>query len=246
MPTARRPVGKAAKSAAAEAAKKAAEEDAAQHAAADAPEGEGHQSWDAFWAEVQRQELEERGEQATETIRGVVVVVPHDLPMRFQRRMDVAQDREKGVKARLAELEADSAELRAKELRDPTVDYTEERQRIEDARAELVSDAAAMNDTKNLLSDLFGQDVLDQWIESGMTEREFSTVLLWGMAHGKGQEITFLDAYQAVRDAEGNRKPAGAAGPADAPPRSSKPTAKRKRPAATGGRSSRTSRASTT
>lgn len=42
-------------------------------------------AWDAFWAEVQ-------GEGRTETIRGVTVPVPSDLPLGFKARMDQLRD----------------------------------------------------------------------------------------------------------------------------------------------------------
>lgn len=43
-----------------------------------------HQGFDAFWAEQLRKEAAERGQAPTETIRGVTVKVPQDLPMRFR------------------------------------------------------------------------------------------------------------------------------------------------------------------
>lgn len=51
-------------------------------AAAKPPESAG---WDAFWAEVQ-------AKGATEVIRGVEVVVPTDLPLSFQMRMNALKD----------------------------------------------------------------------------------------------------------------------------------------------------------
>jgi hypothetical protein len=47
-----------------------------------------HESWEAFWAEVQREKAAERGELQTEVIRGVTVTVPHDLPLRFDRETE--------------------------------------------------------------------------------------------------------------------------------------------------------------
>lgn len=43
------------------------------------------QGWDAFWAEV-------NAKGATETIRGVTVPVPTDLPLGFQQRMNALRD----------------------------------------------------------------------------------------------------------------------------------------------------------
>lgn len=142
----------------------------------DQPENE-HQSFDDFWAEQQRKEAAERGEQATEVIRSIRVNVPHDLPMRFDRRLDAA---------------AGEAEV------------------------------------KIAISDLFGVDALGAWVDAGMTHLEFKTILLWGIAHGRGNPLTFGEAYELAKkkDAEGK-----------APPTT--------RSAASGGRSRRTSAAST-
>lgn len=67
---------------------------------------EAHDSWDAFWSEVQREELAERGGLPTETIRGVQVVIPHDVPMKFDRLLEKAQgsSSEADTKAALAML----------------------------------------------------------------------------------------------------------------------------------------------
>lgn len=49
-------------------------------------------SWDDFWAEVERAEAAERGQAATTTIRGVTVPIPHDLRLRFDRKLDRLKD----------------------------------------------------------------------------------------------------------------------------------------------------------
>lgn len=51
--------------------------------AADVPDDGEYQSWDDFWAEVQR---EQSGKVETEVIAGVVVPVPHDLPLHIVQR----------------------------------------------------------------------------------------------------------------------------------------------------------------
>lgn len=142
--------------------------------------GNQHESWDDFWAEVTRQE-----KPLTETIRGVAVTVPHDLPLRFQRKLAA----------------------------------------IEDASSDDVY--------KELVADLFGSDVLDAWIDAGMTGTEFQVVLAWGLSHGRGKPVTFREAYELVRGASGK------AGARKRSPRTSTGSA------ATGGRSKRTSTAST-
>ena len=201
---------------------------------------ESTQTWDEFWEERQRVEAAERGEARTEVIRGVEIVVPHDLPLRFQRRLEQIQDAEKRLRARVSDTDARIAELEAAKAAGVDVDDTLASLR---AAAEAIGkeeSERAAESTRGLLGDLFGADVLDRWIDGGMTETELQVVLLWGMAHGKGQPMTHQQAYDAYRRAEG-KAPAGAAAPA----RSSKPNARKKPRAATGGPSKRTSAGST-
>ncbi|MEU3162895.1 hypothetical protein [Streptosporangium sp. NPDC006930] len=142
------------------------------------------QSWDSFWSEIQAEEATERGEQATEVIRGVTVAIPHDLPLRFDRRL------------------------------------------------EQLSGSSTGESVKTLVADLFGDDVLEQWINAGMTQLEFRVVLMWGIAHGRGKPFSFREAYDIVREQnQGKAKP-------DSTPTSSKS-------AGSGGRSKRTSAANT-
>lgn len=112
------------------------------------------QSWDDFWAEIERKEAAERGRAATVTIRGVQVRVPHDLPLRFDRRLE----------------------------------------RLQGSTSE--------DDIRALLEDLFGQDVLDQWVENGMTSMEFRVLLRWAVANGRGRAMSFAEAYEAVKEDE--------------------------------------------
>ncbi|GAA3441065.1 hypothetical protein [Planomonospora venezuelensis] len=122
-------------------------------------EQDQHESWDAFWAEIQRQEAAERGESATETIRGVQVVVPHDLPLRFDRRL------------------------------------------------EQVRDSSAIGDITGLIVELFGADVLDAWVDAGMTAMEFRVVVAWGLARGRGRDLSFRDAYELVKNNSEGKAP---------------------------------------
>lgn len=140
---------------------------------------EKFESWDAFWEEIRRKEEAERGGPKTEIIRGVMVLVPHDLPIRFDRRLD--------------QLKGSSSD----------------------------------EDLKALLADLFGADVLDAWIDAGMTPMELRVVLMWGVAQGKGRAMSFRQAYELVKEgsegkAESSTRKNGSAG-------------------STGGRSKRTS-----
>lgn len=143
-------------------------------------------SWDAFWAEVS-------GSAGTETIRGVVVPVPTDLPMLFQVRLD--------------------------ELRESERD----------------------EDMHELIGLLFGEGVLQRWIDAGMGLLEFQVVLAWGIAAGRGTPVTFSEAHQLVVKADA----AGKAGSVP-PNRAARRAAPKKPSAATGGRSKPTSGASTT
>lgn len=142
------------------------------------------QSWDAFWAEVQRKKLAERKKSATVVIRGVEVTVPADLPMRFDQDLAALGD----------------------------------------------SDDEA--DVRHLVGELFGDGVLDAWVDAGMSEEEFKTVLLWGVAVGRGRDITFAQAYEAVQTE----------GKSLAPPAN---RSSRRASARSGGASKRTSAAST-
>lgn len=108
------------------------------------------QSWDAFWSEVQRKKLAERKKSATTVIRGVEVLVPADLPMRFDQDLAALGDSD-----------------------DP-------------------------DDVRHLVGELFGEGVLDAWVDAGMSEDEFKTALLWGVAVGRGRDMTFAQAYEAV------------------------------------------------
>lgn len=148
-------------------------------------------SWDDFWAEVERTEAAERGQAATTTIRGVTVPIPHDLPLRFDRKLN----------------------------------------RLKDSTSE--------DDIRALLEDLFGADVLDAWVEAGMTSREFRVLLRWAVANARGTTMTFREAYDAVRADEqqgkAQTKPTPST-PSSAASGDSGPSSKRTSPASTASR----------
>jgi hypothetical protein len=146
----------------------------------------GHETWDAFWAEVSGGR--------TEVIRGVEVRVPTDVPMAMEQRIE--------------------------ELRD----------------------SEAKEDLAELLSMLFGQDVLDAWMDAGMGMLELQTVMTWAMAQAGGRDLTFAEALELVRSGGGEGKPLGPKGPNRAARRAGAPA---KRSAAGGGRSKATSPGST-
>lgn len=56
-----------------------------------------HQSWDQFWQEI-------GGAARTETVRGVTITVPTDLPLSIQARLDAAIEDEEQVQSLAADL----------------------------------------------------------------------------------------------------------------------------------------------
>lgn len=90
---------------------------------------------------------------------------------------------------------------------------------------------------REMVALLFGDDLLEQWIEAGMGAMELRTVLAWGSAHAAGAPVTFMEAFEAVKAAED--------GEGKAPNRATRRAAQRKPSTGTGGRSARTSAAST-
>jgi hypothetical protein len=106
---------------------------------------------------------------------------------------------------------------------------------FEDRLADL-SASSAREDVEELVIALFGVDVLNRWIEAGIGTIGLMTILTWGMAQAGGQrEFTFQDAYAAITSDD--------PGKALAQPRNR--AARREQSKGTGGRSKRTSSAST-
>ncbi|MCP2261086.1 hypothetical protein LX15_004806 [Streptoalloteichus tenebrarius] len=114
----------------------------------------------AFWAEHDDTTRE------TRRILGVDVTVPHDLPLRFEQRLDQA------------------------------------------------GAAATEDDLRVLLVDLFGQDVLDRWVDAGITSRQLQVLLAWGIANGSGRRIGFAEAADIVAKAEAAKGKAASRAPA--------------------------------
>ncbi|MES9804918.1 hypothetical protein [Streptomyces cinereoruber] len=107
---------------------------------------------------------------------------------------------------------------------------------FEDRVADL-SSSSAREDVEELVEDLFGPDVLDQWIKAKMGTMGLMTVLTWGMAQGSGRvDFTFEDAYNAITSDD----------PGKALGQPQNRAARREQSRSTGGRSRRTSAASTT
>lgn len=106
-------------------------------------------------------------------------------------------------------------------------------------RADELKESEAEQDIRELLSLLFGGDHFDEWRNAGMGLLELKTVLAWGAAQGSGRDVTFAEALEAVTAAEGEGKaPSGQN-------RAARRAAPKKQSASTGGRSARTSSAST-
>lgn len=103
----------------------------------------------AFWREQEAAE-------APETLRilGVDIVVPTDLPLKFERL------------------------------------------------AEALGESSKTEDVKRLLQCLFGQDVLDRWVDNDVTGKQFKFLLAWGVANGQGTPTTFAEAAELVAKAE--------------------------------------------
>ncbi|WP_060888654.1 hypothetical protein [Streptomyces scabiei] len=108
---------------------------------------------------------------------------------------------------------------------------------IVEQRVEELQNSGSLEDIQELLGLLFGADVLDQWLQAGMGLREFQVIITWGLAHASGRELTFQEAYDLVQQGAGAGKQLAPKGPNRA--------ARRSQSAAGGGRSKRTSSAST-
>jgi hypothetical protein len=128
--------------------------------------------------------------------------------------------------------------IRGIEVRVPTDMPLVMERRIDELR-----ESEAEEDVAELVALLFGEDILDAWIDAGMGSMEFQTVLTWGMAQAGGQDISFADALDLVRNGGGEGKQVGPKGPNRAARRATGAPARRS--AAGGGRSKPTSRAST-
>ena len=65
-------------------------------------------------------------------------------------------------------------------------------------RVEELKGSSREEDVRELVGMVFGGDVLGEWVSAGMGRDEFETVLLWGMAAGRGKPLTFAEAREAV------------------------------------------------
>ncbi|MGK5531533.1 hypothetical protein [Streptomyces sp. URMC 129] len=108
-------------------------------------------------------------------------------------------------------------------------------------RLNALSSSEDERDVHELVGRLFGEGVLQQWIDVGLTAIQFNTLLVWGIAQANGVEMSFREAYAAVlaKDGEEGKAEATAAN------RATRRAATRSQSAAGGGRSKPISAAST-
>ncbi|GAA0969727.1 hypothetical protein GCM10009555_017370 [Acrocarpospora macrocephala] len=104
-------------------------------------------------------------------------------------------------------------------------------------KAESVAKASTVDALHDTVGALFGKEALNAWVEDGMDAPELQVALTWGVAQGSGKDMTFREAYAAVKEQEGKAEQEEEKAAASPP--------KRGNSAATGARSSRTSAANT-
>lgn len=110
--------------------------------------------------------------------------------------------------------------------------------------AERLKKSSDPDDLGYLVSLLFGQDLLDQWIERGLRSEQFKVLLSWASLNAAGRPTDFAEAAEIAAKAE------AAAGKALVPNRATKRAAARassttRGSAGTGRTSKQTSAAST-
>jgi hypothetical protein len=118
-------------------------------------------------------------------------------------------------------------------IRDVEVAIPTDMPMLVEQRAEELHDSESLDDIAELVGMIFGKDCLGQWRDAGMGLLEFRVVLTWGMANARGRKMSFAEAYELSQQVDEGKAPA--------PNRA----ARRAQSAATGGRSKRTSSAST-
>lgn len=95
------------------------------------------------------------------------------------------------------------------------------------------SDPSEFADVVDLL---YGEGVFEQWLARGMGALGLMTALMWGYMQGNGKDVSFADAYKVVISDDPGKAVTAVAG---------NRAARRSQSKTTGGRSSRTSAAST-
>lgn len=113
-----------------------------------------------------------------------------------------------------------------------------------DARLERLShlgEDSKVEEFEELVASLFGPGVFEQWIDADMGAVELLTAITWGMAQGKGRDLSFREAYEIVKSDD----PGKAVGANRETRRAAKKAASKPLSKSTGGPSKRTSSAST-
>lgn len=104
-------------------------------------------------------------------------------------------------------------------------------------RAEALNEESPEEEIAGLVDELFGEEVFPRWKQAGMGVMELITAVTWGMLQASGRDVSFREAYETARSED--------PGKALAPNRQARRAASKTRSASTGGRSARTSAAST-
>ncbi|MEU9865483.1 hypothetical protein AB0D99_31905 [Streptomyces sp. NPDC047971] len=107
---------------------------------------------------------------------------------------------------------------------------------LQDLAESLSADSKA-EDFDEVVTMLYGDGVFKQWCDAGIGPVGLMTALMWGMVQGSGRDITFTEAYELVTSDD--------PGKALASNRAARRAASKSPSASTGGRSKRTSSAST-
>jgi hypothetical protein len=102
--------------------------------------------------------------------------------------------------------------------------------------AENLSEDSALEDFAEVVLLLFGEGVLDAWVKNGMGANGLIVAVMWGWMQGSGRDVTFSEAYNVLKSDDPKKAALAATGNRAARRSQSKPT---------GGRSGRTSAAST-
>ncbi|MER5482914.1 hypothetical protein ABT024_06820 [Streptomyces sp. NPDC002812] len=105
------------------------------------------------------------------------------------------------------------------------------------AKFSSLSEESEIDDFADAVTLLYGEGVFEQWVNNGLGQMGLLTVLMWGYMQGSGQkDVEFGDAYRVVMSDDPGKAAAAAVG---------NRAARRSQSKGTGGRSSRTSAAST-
>lgn len=99
------------------------------------------------------------------------------------------------------------------------------------ARFAQLKDSGKDDDAAELIGMLYGEEAVKKWMEPPQIgTRKLMTALLWGMAQASGEDITFAEAYERLKNQLSGKAQA------TAPNRAARRTAQKKPSGATGGR----------